>query len=550
MRATLLLVAVVVCSVAGQAQPPRDGAAAPTVKGATIRGTVVAAATSAPLHRVRLTLAGPADNAPTGVTNMRGEFEIPDVPPGTYALTATRAGYLTIQYGQRRPAEAGRRIEVEAGQLLQGLEVYMFRGSVLAGRITDEHGDPYPAARVEAVTFRHVRGRRTPVTARATTANDVGEYRLSNLEPGHYQIRASSTDVWDDDEGKQTYTYAVTWYPGVSRGESPQTIEIGVGQEVGALDFHLVAGRAARITGVVQDASGMPMAGQVVHTDRIMRTVGNALLAAAGAGSTKTDEAGRFEFSRLAAGEYTAYTGGAEDRSSTTVFLDDGAVEHVVLSPRKPTALTGRIVTDEDGPPPFLPSRIRVEAVGTDERSALRLWDAPSAGTVRANWTFLVTNADGSYLFRVNDLPPGWMLRAVRLAGQDITDSPIVVSHGAPDIQGIEIVLSRAGAVVNATVTDAAGEPTAEATVVVFAEDRARWGVASRFIHAARPDDRGRVRFTGLAPGVYRIAARDVVVDGQWEDPDFLQSLLAGSARLELAERDEAALDITMGGQR
>src|SRR5688500_7880422 len=270
-----------------QPLPPRDGATPPAAT-ATVRGRVTAAATGTPLHRVRVTLNAALANAPYGVTDTRGEFELTNVPAGSYTLTATRAGYLTLQYGQRRPREAGRTIEVKAGEVLDNIEMPMFRAGVLAGRISDELGEPAPGARVEAIELRYMRGRRVPVAARIVSANDAGDFRIGGLEPGSYQIRATSTELWESDDGKQTLTYAPTMFPGLSADQA-QSIGVAVGQEVSGLDFRLIVGRAARITGIVEDVNGAALPSQVVNLDVITRGAGGALISAGFAGATKTD---------------------------------------------------------------------------------------------------------------------------------------------------------------------------------------------------------------------------------------------------------------------
>ena len=164
-----------------QTTPPRDTPTAQRL--GTIRGQVTNAA-GEPLHRVRVALNAPAPNPPSSVTDTRGEFEITSVPSGSYYLTATRAGYLTIQYGQRRPREAGRTIQVKPGDSVEGINFALPRGAVLAGTITDDIGEPYQGVRVEAVELRYVRGRRVPVQAASAITNDLGQYRLSGLQPG------------------------------------------------------------------------------------------------------------------------------------------------------------------------------------------------------------------------------------------------------------------------------------------------------------------------------------------------------------------------------
>jgi hypothetical protein len=94
------------------------------------------------------------------------------------------------------------------------------------------------------------------------------------------------------------------------------------------------------------------------------------------------------------------------------------------------------------------------------------------------------------------------------------------------------------------------GKPTADCTVVIFAEERGKWTLASRFIRAARPDDAGKFTVSGLPAGRYRAAAREFIAEGQWEDPEFLTTLLATAIRFELAESASESLTVTVEAQR
>ncbi len=542
-----ILLLVLAAAAAAQTTPARD--TTPSAATGIIRGRVVAAADGRPLHRVRVTVNTQMPNPPSGVTDTRGIFEIAGVPAGAYSLTAARAGYLTIQYGQRRPREAGRTVDVRGGETLEGIEIALYRGGVLAGRVLDEIGEPCPGARVEAIDHRYIRGRRVPVAARITTTNDAGEFRLSGLDPGAYQIRASSTEVWEGDDGKETYVFAVTYFPGVKERDEPQTIPVALGQEVAGLEFRLIAGRAARVTGVLEDANGQPIAGQVVNMDRITRTIGGALQSAGFGGRTKSDARGAFELTKLAAGEYQIYSGTESDRVGVQAVVNDGEVKHVVVAPRKPTAIAGTVVTDEGAPPPFPPTAARVIPIQVDAESVLPVWAAPRESLPSSNWSFRIARAEGQYLFRMTGLPQEWMLKRVLLDGRDITDVPLPIVRGAPDVERLQVVISRTGARVAGDVVDRAGAPFPDATIVVFAENRALWGPGSRFIKAARPDDKGRFTIAGLPSGVYRAIARDFVIDGQWEDPAFLDSLVREAVRIELTEGSTATIQLTAGGR-
>ncbi len=309
--------------------PPRDTPA--TQRTATIRGRVTNAA-GEPLHRVKVTLVTSVPNPPSSVTDTRGEFEITGVAAGSYYLTATRAGYLTIQYGQRRPREAGRTIPVKPGEIVEGINFALPRGAVLAGTITDDVGEPYQGVRVEAVEFRYVRGRRVPVQAAAATTNDLGQYRLSGLAARH--VSSFAPRPLTRGRTRRARTRMCMRTP--TFRESPEAIRrsssnLGVGQEMASLNFGMRAGRPATITGVIQNANGEPMASQAIGMDRATRGIGGALVSLGGGGDTRSDKAGAFEFKNVPPGEYVVYSGAGADRVAESVVVADGDTKSIVL---------------------------------------------------------------------------------------------------------------------------------------------------------------------------------------------------------------------------
>jgi hypothetical protein len=404
--------------------------------------------------------------------------------------------------------------------------------------------------RVEALEFRYIRGRRVPVAARIATTDDAGEYRISGLETGTYHLRATSTELWESEDGKQTFAYGATLYPGVAGIDQAQSVTLAVGQDHGGVDFQMAAGRAARVTGTVEDTAGTPLADQAVYLDVITRTLGGALQSAGFGGRARTDAKGAFEFAALAPGEYVAYTGTQGERVAQSIVLGEGEAEHVVLAPRKPTVIAGRVTTDGGTAPPFPPARPRIVPISTDAATVLPRWGAADEVSLRPDWTFRIVNMEGPFLFRVAGLPSEWMLKAVTLGGRDITDVPLTVARGSADVDGLQIVLSSQGAKVAGEVTDPGGAPSADAVVIVFADNPARWGIGSRFVRATRPDDRGKFSIGGLAPGVYRAAARTVVAEGQWEDREFLQQLLKEAVRIELSESAAETIELTIAEGR
>jgi len=88
---------------------------------------------------------------------------------------------------------------------------------------------------------------------------------------------------------------------------------------------------------------------------------------------------------------------------------------------------------------------------------------------------------------------------------------------GAPS--RLEIVLSNAGARVDATVLDDAGQPAAGVRVVLVPEPRLR--AHGRLFKDATTDGGGRVSLTGIAPGDYKLFAWEDVEEEAYRDPEY-----------------------------
>jgi len=83
-----------------------------------IRGRVVAPdgqAVPQTIVRMEVDIEG-SDVYPVAVTDEQGRYEFRQLGARTYTMTATRAGFLTTAYGQRRPSDRPAPIELQAGE--------------------------------------------------------------------------------------------------------------------------------------------------------------------------------------------------------------------------------------------------------------------------------------------------------------------------------------------------------------------------------------------------------------------------------------------------
>ena len=172
----------------GFRQPPRmlrPGEEAP--KGtAVLRGVVVAADTGAPVRRAQVRAASSeSGDTRTTLTDEQGRFDLRELAGGHYTLTASKGGFITLQYGQRRPGEPGTPVDLAAGRTIEKLVIGLPRGSVITGRIVDEFGEPLTGAQVQVLRYVWVSGARTLQPAGgADRTDDQGTYRIFGLQPG------------------------------------------------------------------------------------------------------------------------------------------------------------------------------------------------------------------------------------------------------------------------------------------------------------------------------------------------------------------------------
>src|SRR6185436_14922 len=98
---------------------------------AVVRGRVLASDTGRPLRRARVTLSGPelGREGRSSSTSLDGRYEITDLPAGRYTIRVTRSGYLPLQYGQRRPLEPGKPLQVIDRQAIDHIDFSMPRAS-------------------------------------------------------------------------------------------------------------------------------------------------------------------------------------------------------------------------------------------------------------------------------------------------------------------------------------------------------------------------------------------------------------------------------------
>ncbi len=515
---------------------------------ARLSGRVVAADTGKPLRRASVTigrpnsldlrLIGPGDRQVT--TNDDGVWRVDDLPAGRYRVAASKAGYVTIQYGQRHARASARIVELAEGASLDRIDLRLPKASAITGRILDDAGEPASPALVTAMRIRYENGERTlaplaeGVMAFLTggLTDDRGEYRIHGLSPGVYYLSAVAEAVGPAPGSGSLL--APTFYPGTPNLSAAQPITVHPGEDALEISFNLARVRAARVAGIVVNGAGAATRAEV-------RLISAARLAVGG--QVITDAAGSFNLPAVPPGDYRleAHTmqGDDAERGVLPFSVSGDDVTDLVIATRPPGTASGRVVTDDGSP---VPSGVTVEAAAL--ASGTFSPAATGRPTLEKGGTFRLRGLLESYTIRTT-APAGWFLASVTLDGKDITDSGHEFRSGQ-DVTGIDVTLTRHGTTLRGGALDGTNAPLVDYTVLAFSTDDRRWGRHTRYVQTARPNNDGNFTLEGLPPDEYFVIALDYLEPGEETDRTRLDGWKAAATRVTVADRQPVAVTLKL----
>jgi protocatechuate 3,4-dioxygenase beta subunit len=520
------------------------------------------------------------------VTDDDGRFAFPDLPPGRYSLVAEKAGYVKTYYGSKRPGRPpGTPVAVLAGQPAPSVVIRVLRGAVIAGTVRDQFGMPVSSSQVSVKQSVVVSGRRRMidvpnVPVPLATTDDKGRYRIYGLPPGEYTVFCSGagssyvgvreTNSADVDavlrelraggrasgppgppsEPRQVL-FAGGYLPGVPDAESAQLVTLAAGEERTGADIVTRPLRSLRVEGIALGPGGTPMRNVMVA---VVNTADDTVLGHAGVISPGAD--GRFVLPAVPPGRYAiagrAAENGTGEGASMPYFADaefvvnDQDVSGIVLQFERGVSITGRVVPPAGAAAADV-ARVRLGMTPVDSYASFV--PARVIGSTQPDGTFIFDGiGPGKWRVTAAALPTGWSLRSAVVAGRDTLDVPLDVRPGQP-IANLTVTMTNRPTELTGTVSDAAGQPTSQYSMVGFSTDRSLWLTAPRRVSgAARLSSDGRYRITGLPPGDYYLAALGDFDPAQLGDPSFLESLVSSAVKVTLGEGERKVQDFTVRG--
>ena len=513
----------------------------------TIRGRVLRP-DGRPIQRAAVRLFADATGAAqlAAETDAGGQYEFRGLRSGAYRVTVTTLSFQMVSFGRR--AGRGDAIPVAAGALVDHVDISMPSRSAISGRVVDEYGDPMADANVRVDRIEFSKGRRRLVSVMNVAprqTNDLGRYRIFGLPPGRYVVSAV---VGQDVPNRKTADwpgYAWSYFPATPVASESEVVEVS-DQDRLNVDIALVRGRASRISGHAFTEAGEPMPG-VLWLSQSYRS--GAIATAPVSARAQPD--GAFEFKDVPPGEYVIQ---AETSWRDIATEGEFAAQFVTLDGRDATNLTLRVTTGStiagrltfEGADPPEPDEIELSAVAMDP-DMIALADNPvGRAAIREDRTFELGGVHGPRMLRLLKAPAGWALKSILVNGGESIDAVLPFGTKAQSLSDVEVILTQQVSGVSGVVTDASGRPFGDGVVIVFSTDRSQWFPQSRFLdHVAAASD-GAFDLRPLAPGSYYVAAIDPPDDFErnraFENPVFLESLVAGATRVTLAEGDTRSL--------
>jgi 5-hydroxyisourate hydrolase-like protein (transthyretin family) len=283
----------------GQPPPARDNATAPAT--AIIRGHVFDASTGRPLRKVQVRATSPElrENR-MSMTDNNGGWEIKNLAAGRYQLTAQKGSFVTLQYGQTRPFETGKPLEIHTAQVLDKIDFSLPHGAVVTGRVVDETGEALSNVQVAIQRYQYIQGRRQLNMMNLSQTNDIGEYRLFGIPPGQYFVSATMRSFNLNDAATEDRSgYAPTYYGGTTNVNDAQRVTLAVGQQLSDINIALSPTQLARISGTAVTSDGKPLLGGILT---MMQVFGQGGFISSVGAQIKPD--GSFTINSVAPGEY------------------------------------------------------------------------------------------------------------------------------------------------------------------------------------------------------------------------------------------------------
>jgi protocatechuate 3,4-dioxygenase beta subunit len=426
-----------------------------------IQGRLTDSVTSGPVAGVTLIAQARPSLDPLGskaTTDADGRYEIKNLPPGDYSIAPSSSALAGI-------VQSLSGVKLEEGQVLSGINLTMKPGILVRGRVTDEKTQKgLPDVSVNAYQ-QGTAGGNAPAWQGAAQTDAEGGFKIIAPE-GTVMLNALALEYRSTSQRDQTLT--------LKQGETPGEVVIA-----------LQSNPALRISGVVLDLAGKPVAGAIIRAgfnrDR---------------GDGRTDDAGKFDL-HITRNTYPGMTEDltiyalAPDKNLAAMVPIESDKEEIVLKIQLKTGgvIIGRVLDEEKKP--LAKAKVQLQRVITHGNSrTIMLFGEPAA-----------VDAEGR--FRIYGLCEGadyWLNITAKGYGSERIEE--VKGAAGQTMDRGDITLPRADVYVDVSVVDTFGNPVEGVNLYAQGEKQ------PEFRDRSATGKDGKLRLGPFVPGSVIISAR------------------------------------------
>ena len=519
----------------------------PKPEESSVSGMVVRLADDEPLKAASVRLQSLENRAQTAtaVTDAGGRFEIKGIDPGRYRLSVSRNGFVPQEYGQRKPNDPGAILSLRPAQDLRDLLFRLIPSAVIAGRVINEDGEPLPWVQVSALREVYSRGKKSLTSETTVPTNDLGEYRLFDLRPGRYFVRADykpnehviGRDETERTGGGEQQGYVPMFYPGTSDPARASTLTVKAGEEIPGLEILIRPVPAFTVRGRIYNLVSRLSA---AYTVTLLPSESSQWFTLPERNTLADAPDGSFVIRDVLPGSYTLIAFWSDEGRRYHAFqkleVGNADVDGANLTIAQGTRLSGHVTWE--GRHSLEADFLTVFLQGAD-----RSYGFSQPARVSATGSFALNDVfDGRYRLAITGLGKDCYLKEVRYGAADGLADGFNVSRGTN--ASLEVTISSRGARIQGSVTDKDIRPVTDVWVVLLpvGEPRGQDGLSQK----VATDQYGHFVLRGIPPGEYQLFCWDEVEDGAWEDPDFLKAFEHQGRKVSLKEADSQTADIVV----
>lgn len=224
------------------------------------------------------------------------------------------------------------------------------------------------------------------------------------------------------------------------------------------------------------------------------------------------------------------------------IDVDGAALMQVSLSLQPAKKVSGLVVFDVKQPPDLARARVTVSLGTAPSPQPVYVSSSLQPAQVGPDGHFSFTGVTpGRYLVRASGA--GGSLRSAMAGGVETLDFFLDVP-GDRDVSNMLLTMTDAVTELSGVLTDTAGKPSPDYTLVLASTESRYWFPGSRRIVMTRPGPDGQYTFRGLPPGQYFLAAVIDPEQGIQYDPEFLKEIAGAAITITINEGAKTTQDV------